>query len=268
VPLRRVRRRAADAGDSSIDKWVLRATSLVCVAIIWEVAGRVGASMLMPSFTGMLGALMRLAGERAFWEALVVSNVALVLGFSAAAVLGVGLGLAIGSSPRIEVYADPWLDILLILPLAALGPIFIMIFGVGLLARAVVVSAFALPMIMVSTAAGMHERRRGLVDMAESFGATRVQIWWHILLRSSLPAILAGLRMGLARALTGMIVAELLVVAAGIGRLILEFQSNFDAASVYAVVTVVMIEAVVLTRGAARLERRLSFWSLGSAWHD
>jgi NitT/TauT family transport system permease protein len=83
-----------------------------------------------------------------------------------------------------------------------------------------------------------------------------------------MPAILAGLRMGLGRALTGMIVAELLVVAAGIGRLILEFQSNFDAASVYAVVTVVMIEAVLLTRGAARLERRLVFWSLGSAWHD
>jgi NitT/TauT family transport system permease protein len=268
--MRRFRRGGSSAGGGGrrINKWVLRAASVATFAFVWEISGRVGASLLMPSFTGMLTALARLAGERSFWEAFVVSNVALVVGFAGAAVLGVTLGLAIGTSPRVEAYTDPWLDILLILPLAALGPIFIMVFGVGLMARAVVVLAFALPVILVSAAAGMHERRRALVDMAEAFGASRFQIWRHVLLRSSLPAILAGLRMGLGRALTGMIVAELLVVAAGIGRLILEFQSNFDAASVYAVVTVVMLEAVLLTRGAARLERRLSFWSLGSAWHD
>jgi NitT/TauT family transport system permease protein len=251
-----------------LSKWALRGASLACLALVWEVSGRVGASMLMPSFTGMLGALRELAGERAFWEAFLVSNAALVTGFAAAVLLGVGLGFAVGASPRIEAYADPWLDILLILPLAALGPIFIMVFGVGLLARAVVVLAFALPVILVNAGAGVHERRKVLVDMAEAFGATRFQIWRYIVLPSSMPAVLAGLRLGLGRALTGMIVAELLVVAAGIGRLILEFQSNFDAAAVYAVVTVVMVEAVLLTRGAARLERRLVFWSLGSAWHD
>jgi NitT/TauT family transport system permease protein len=264
----RRRRAGRQNGSRRVNKWVLRVASLACLALIWEVSGRVGASMLMPSFTGMLVALTRLAGERDFWEAFLVSNVALVVGFTGATVLGVGLGLAVGASSRIEAYADPWLDILLILPLAALGPIFIMVFGVGLLARAVVVLAFALPVILVNAAAGVHERRKLLVDMAEAFGASRLQIWRHIVLWSSLPAILAGLRLGLGRALTGMIVAELLVVAAGIGRLILEFQSNFDAASVYAVVTVVMVEAVLLTRVAARLERRLVFWSLGSAWHD
>lgn len=241
---------------------------MLCLALVWEVAGRAGQSMLMPTCTGMLHALVRLVREPGFWQAVLVSNTALLLGFTAAAIMGVVVGLAIGASARVEAYADPWLDILLILPLAALGPIFIMVFGVGLLARAVVVCAFALPVIIVNAAAGVHERRKLLVEMAQAFGASRVQIWQRILLRSALPAILAGLRMGLGRALTGMIIAELLVVAAGIGRLILEFQSNFDAASVYAVVTVVMIEAVGLTRAAARLERRLAFWSLGSAWHD
>ncbi len=260
--------REREPGEWVAPKWLLRLASLAGFAAIWETAGRWRENLLLPTFTATVDALVTLIGDRAFWEAVALSNLALVIGFTAAAILGVTMGLAIGSSVRVEAYADPWLDVLLILPLAALAPIFIMVFGVGLQSRAVVVCAFALPLVLVNTAAGLSEQRPTLVDMARAFGASRVQIWSRILLPCALPAILAGLRTGLGRALTGMVVAELLIVAAGIGRLILEFQSNFDAASVYAVVTVVMAEAVCLTRGAARVERRLAFWKLGSAWHD
>jgi ABC-type nitrate/sulfonate/bicarbonate transport system permease component len=66
--------------------------------------------------------------------------------------------------------------------------------------------------------------------------------------------------MGLARAFTGMVVGELILMATGIGGLLLKFQADFDAASVYAVVAVVVVEAVALMRLAAAAEHRLLAW--------
>jgi NitT/TauT family transport system permease protein len=178
----------------------------------------------------------------------------------------VPFGLWAGRSPRVEAWIDPWLDILLVLPLAALGPLVIIACGVGLAARTVIVGLFAAPVIAVNAITALRNLKPGLMEMAQAFGATRWQLWWRILLPSALPGLLTGLRIGLSRALTGMVIAELLVVAAGVGGLLLEYQSQFDAGAVYGVAVVVMSEAVLLTRLAGRLERRVTEWATGVQW--
>ena len=75
-----------------------------------------------------------------------------------------------------------------------------------------------------------------LIEMATSFGATEREIWTKILLPGALPAIMTGIRLGLGRGVTGMVIVELLMVAVGIGNLILRFQGNFSADLLYAVV--------------------------------
>ena len=99
--------------------------------------------------------------------------------------------------------------------------------------------------------------------MARVFGATPWQEWRTVLLPAAVPGVMTGVRLGLARAIEGMVVVELLLVAVGIGRLLLDFQGRFEAASVYAVILVVMAEAVALTDMGRRLERRLSPVSIG-----
>jgi ABC-type nitrate/sulfonate/bicarbonate transport system permease component len=96
--------------------------------------------------------------------------------------------------------------------------------------------------------------------MARAFGASPRQIARRIILPAARPALLTALRLGLGRAFSGMVVSELVLMAAGIGGLILRFQADFDAASVYAVVVIVVAEAVALMKTTARLERRLAPW--------
>jgi NitT/TauT family transport system permease protein len=76
---------------------------------------------------------------------------------------------------------------------------------------------------------------------------------------------MTGLRLGLGRALAGMVVVELLLMAVGVGHLILRYRGEFEAARLYAVVLAVLIEAVVLAGLLRRLERRLSLWRVGEA---
>jgi NitT/TauT family transport system permease protein len=185
----------------------------------------------------------------------------MVVGFAFAASFGILLGAAMGRWRAAEVFIDPYLSILLVTPMAALIPILIMATGLGMVTRVLVVFCFAVAVVTVNTRAGLRMVDPGWVEMARSFGASEGQLWRKIRLRGALPAVLTGLRLGLARAITGMLLVELLIIALGIGRLMLDFQGTFDSASLYATVLVVVGEAVVLMQVFKRLERRAASWT-------
>jgi NitT/TauT family transport system permease protein len=97
--------------------------------------------------------------------------------------------------------------------------------------------------------------------MARAFCASEAQIWRRVLVPGALPAVMTALRLGLARAVAGMVTVELLLVAVGVGQLILRFRADFDAGSLYATILLVVAEAVLLIRLASLLERRFGAWA-------
>lgn len=242
-------------------KWGLRALSLAGAASLWEFFGRTQHSLLLPTFTDTIGALIGLLGTRELWEALWVSNQAMVLGFSAAASIGILLGLCMGRWHLAETLLDPYLSILLVTPMSALIPIMIMMTGLGILTRVLIVFSFAVVVITVNTRAGLKTLDPNWIEMARSFGASEWLLWRKILLRGALPAIMTGLRLGMARAITGMVFVELLLLALGLGRLILDFQGNFESADLYATVFVIVAEAVILMQVLKWLEQRVAPWA-------
>jgi ABC-type nitrate/sulfonate/bicarbonate transport system permease component len=217
-------------------------------------------SLLLPSFTETVAALARLLATGLLWEAVWISNQAMVLGFSLAAFVGILLGLLMGRWRAAERYLDPYLNILLVTSKSALIPIVIMAAGLGLLSRVLVVFISAVVVITVNVRAGLRMIDPAWIEMARSFGATERQLWRRVFLRGAFPAILTGLRLGLARSVSGMITVELLLIALGIGRLILYFRETFDAASLYAMVIVVVAEAIVLLQACRWFERRMTPW--------
>ena len=245
-------------------KWSLRLISLGIFAICWEIFAHSAKSLLLPSFSQTLNALGHLLTTRELWEALWISNQAMVMGFSSAAVLGVATGLLMGRWRAAEKFLDPYLNVLLVTPMSALIPIIIMATGLGLVSRVLVIFSFAFVVITVNTRAGLRTLDPNWIEMGHSFGATERQLWLKILLRGALPAILTGLRLGLARAVTGMLTVELLLLALGIGRLILDFEGTFESASLYATVLVIIAEAVGLMQIFKQLEKRAAPW-LGQA---
>jgi NitT/TauT family transport system permease protein len=237
--------------------WVVHAGALVAGAAAWEGLARGLDSLMLPSASATLATLAHLAQGGELWEALWTSNQALLLGYLLAAVVGVPVGLLVGRSARLGAFADVLLDILLFTPMPAVIPLLVMATGLGLQTRLLVVFLFAVAIIAVHATAGARSIDEDTVEMARAFGARRGQICRRIILPGALPAVLVGLRLGLSRALSGMIAVELLLVAVGVGRLIQRFQGDFDAAAVYAVVLVVVAEAVLLTAILRRVERRL-----------
>jgi NitT/TauT family transport system permease protein len=247
--------------DSLRTRVVWGGGSAVVLALVWEVAGRRSDSLLLPSAAETLAALARLVARRELWEALWLSNQSLAVGFPAALAAEVAGGLVLARWPALDRWLAVYLDILLVVPKSALMPLVVIALGFGLTARALVVFTFSFPIVVVTVRAGVKEVDRRLLAMARAFCASEVQIWRRVLVPGALPAIMTAVRLGLARSVAGMVSVELLLVAIGIGQLIMTFRADFDAASLYAAIFVVVTEAVLLISLAGALERRFGSWS-------
>jgi NitT/TauT family transport system permease protein len=242
--------------------WTYRLITLVIIATIWEVLASRAKLLLVPTFTSTLRGVVQLIGDPKVWNAFLISNQSLLFGFAVAIVLGIPLGLAAARYRRVEGFVDPYLSIMLVTPMAALIPILIMALGImSLVARIFLVVVFAIPVVIVNSRAGVRQVDPGLIEMATSYGAGERVIWRKILLPGALPAIMTGVRLGLGRAVTGMVIIELLMVAVGIGGLILNYQGRFEAGLLYGVIVLVVLEALILVSVVRIIERRVAPWT-------
>ena len=241
--------------------WTYRLIVLAIVAVIWEAYARAADLLLVPTFLDTAVGIVTLLRDPFTYQAFLLSNQALVIGFTIAAASGIVLGLGAARFQRIEGFVDPYLSILLVTPMAALIPILLMSLGIELSSRVFLVIVFTIPVIIVNSRAGVRQVDPNLIEMATSFGANERDIWKKILLPGALPAIMTGIRLGLGRGVTGMVVIELLMIAVGIGGLILKFQGRFQSDLLYAVVVLVVLEALLLVSAIRALERRLAPWA-------
>ncbi|MBO3734421.1 ABC transporter permease [Glycomyces niveus] len=238
-----------------------QALTFVLFAAAWQVYGTYWGGLLVPTFTETAAAFVRLLGTAEFWDALWVSNQALALGFACSVAIGVPVGVLLGRFRLLERLTDVYLNILLVTPMAAIIPLLIMSVGFGLLSRVILVTLFAVVMVIVNVRSGVRQVDPGLIQMAKSFGATERAVWRDVLIPGALPAIMTGVRLGLGRAVTGMVIVELLMVSLALGGLILQFRATFDAAGLYAVIAAVLIESLVLIALAQWLEHRIAPWA-------
>jgi ABC-type nitrate/sulfonate/bicarbonate transport system permease component len=149
--------------------------------------------------------------------------------------------------------------LLVVVPVAPLLPVLVMIFGISTIAPALfLVVLFSVVYIVVNTRAGIRSVDPRLVEMATSYGAGELDVWRYVLVPGALPAIGTGLRIGLGRAFAGMVLGELLLIPSGIGYQMLLYQGLFADAKLFAVVVVLLIEAVFLGTFMRRVERQLS----------
>jgi len=255
-------RRVADS------PWLYRLASVAVVGTLWQLSAMAADSIFIPTFTATAGAVVELIARSDVWEAFWLSNEALLFGFVSSVALGIPLGFAVARLRGIEPLIDPYLTILLVVPMAAIIPLLIMSLGIGMAARVVIIFLFTFPIIVVNARAGVRQVDQNLIEMATSYGATERAIWRRVLLPGSLPPIMAGIRLGLGRAVTGMVIVELLLTPVGIGGLIHESRARFQSAELYGVVVLVVVEALILISIARALERRIAPWARGTALSD
>ena len=239
---------------------VLRLGAFAVFAVIWEAYATASDSLLLPTFTETMSALVYGLMDPVTWQAFAASNVAMVIGFAMALLTGIPLGLLMGRFRTADRAFNPYLVIVLAVPLAGIIPLLTMTVGLGLAARSIVVWSFAIVMVAETCRVGVRSVDRSLIEMARVFGVGELGLWRRVLIPAAQPAIFSGVRIGLARAIEGMVIVELIMVAAGIGGLILRYQAFFNGAALYAVVLLVIAESLILLSLVDRLSTRLTPW--------
>ncbi len=235
-------------------------TFVVFVAA-WQLYATVKGGLLIPTFTETTVALGEQLRTAELWESLYVSNQALFIGFAISVCMGIPVGVILGRFSWVEKYTNVYMNILLVTPMAAIIPLLIMSVGFGLASRVILVTIFAIVMVIVNVRTGVRQVDPSLIQMARSFGASEAVIWRRILVPGALPSIMTGIRLGLGRAVTGMVIVELLMVSVALGGLILEYRGMFQAANLYAVIIVILAEAVILISMLEWFERRVTPWA-------
>jgi NitT/TauT family transport system permease protein len=230
-------------------------------AVAWEAMSRALQFPLQPSLAVILDALWRMTASGEIGAHLGVSLGVLALGYGGAVVLGVPAGLLLGRYRTLGVVADPYLDALLAAPNLLLVPVFFGLLGLGRQTHVATVGVCSFVVIVAMTRSGLATVSRAHVDMARTFGATEIQIFRRVLLPGALPTILAGLQLGISRAVRALVGAEMLIGAGGLGTLLRQYGSRFDAGSVYGILLVLIVLALAVNHAVHLVDRRLNHWA-------
>lgn len=236
----------------------LRLGLLAALLIGWQLIGNDEVRLRMPTALRTAESWLKLTFTGDLVPRLLESNIAMVLGYSLALVIGISSGLAMGLVPRIGSVARPYLLALIALPMIGILPLIQAVFGIGVSARIVVVFVVAFIYVTLNAEVGARSARADLREMAHSFGATRRQLIRQIVLPQAFPSIMAGTRLGLERAIGGMVLAELFLAGVGIGSLLSFHRNRLDAGAVFAIALTMVLEGVILLSLARRFERRVT----------
>ncbi len=240
----------------------VKVLSIVAGILLWEAISRyvVTDNLFLASPLQVASEIVQLFLSGRMLHDLAVSSIEFVIGFGIAIVLGIALGVLMASNETAKVACEPWVQAFNATPTVALAPLFILWAGVGIWSKVMMVVIVVVFTISINTEAGMRVTSPRLIETFRSFGATRRQIFLKLSLPSALPFILAGLKLGTARALIGVVVAELFGARAGLGNLISEAAADFNMADLFAGVVVLAAIGIWLTATFSWLERRVVPW--------
>ena len=238
----------------------LRAISLITLALLWEILGRTQNAHLLPPLSKIFSAWIELLISGQLIGALLLSLQALVLGFLLSVGLGVPLGLLMGRYRKVESFLDIYMAALLAVPMISFIPFLVIAFGLGLQSRVWIVFLFAFVIITINTAAGVRNVDPTLTEMARSFGARESELFLKVILPAALPMIMAGIRLGMGRAILGMVTSEMILSAVGFGVMLMTFGASFNSPALFATILTIVLLAVALLALIQYLDRRLTPW--------
>ncbi|MDQ1627025.1 MAG: NitT/TauT family transport system permease protein [Actinomycetota bacterium] len=244
--------------------------SVVVVLAAWEAAVRIfqPSTVIIVGPSAIPAAFWKLAESGELWHHFSVSMRQFLMGYLVAVALAIPLGLWMGASRRAHDYGDPWLTALYATPNVALAPLFVIWLGFGDPAHVAIIALVAFFPVIINTIDGVHAVERDLREVGIAFRANRREAFARIDLPGAMPYIFTGLRLAMARALVGIVVADLFGAQAGLGYLILTSSQLFQTANVFVGVLILAALGVGLTFGLRVLQKKLTPWQTDVKEHQ
>ena len=252
----------------AVPRWVVTVASLAVFLLIWEILGRHINPIFGAPPSAIFDAFLVLLHNGKLAAALFQSLQPFVVGYAAAIVIGVPLGLVIGRFWVAEAAIGIYVTGGYAMPLVALVPLLILWFGLGFEVKAAVIFLMAIFPICINTWLGVKAVPKTLIDVGKSLVAPNAVILRRIVLPATLPYIMAGIRLAVGRAVVGMVIAEFFTQISGLGGIIINAGNNFDTATMFVPIILLMILAVGLNYLIGWFERVVAPWQAEIAGRD
>lgn len=242
--------------------------SIIGGLAIWEVLARLllENELLIPPPSSVARSFWNLTISGQLNKHFAATLLEFAYGFSTACVIGVVLGYLMGMYKRFDEIMDPWIATLYSIPIITVVPLIIIWFGIGMISKVIVVFKITAVAIILNTAAGIKNLDPVWLELAKSLRLTGWQATYKVRLPGAFPYIITGMRLGVGRALLGVIVAELMAANAGLGYLLRDSSETWDSPKLFVTVFLLAAMGLVSFNLIKRFERRLAPWRQSAEW--
>ncbi len=253
------------------ERKILGTSAVIAFLLLWEFMG--GAlsvynpipflvinPMFMSAPSLIFKAAVGLFESGEIYNDLYVSATEFFWGYVLSVIVAIPFGIITGWYKKISSIFDPFINAMNATPRIALLPLIIIWLGIGIPSKIGIIFLGAVFPLIINTRDGVKTVPINLLNAARSFGASQWQIFRSIVLPSTVPFILTGLRLAVGRALIGVLVGELYAATAGIGFMITVAGATFQTDKVFVGILIFAITGVALTETLDRLEHRFDKW--------
>ena len=251
-----------------LPRWVITTASICGALLLWEFFGR-DVNPVFGSYPSAIAvAFWQLLQSGQLGSALIESLQPFLLGYFLAIVIGVPIGLIIGRFRWAEAAFGIYVTAGYAMPLVALVPLLVLWLGLGFAVKAAIVFLMALFPICINTWAGVAAVPKTLIEVGKSFVAPDHVILRRIVLPATLPYIMAGIRLAVGRAVVAMVIAEFFTTISGLGAVIINSANNFDTATMFVPIILLMVMAIGLNSLIGWVERKVAPWQAEISGRD
>jgi ABC-type nitrate/sulfonate/bicarbonate transport system permease component len=234
---------------------------LIVLGGIWEVLALADTSpaRVIPLPGDVLEAMIR-TRETLLTRHIPQTMIETLIGLVLALVLGVALAALLDFSPLLKRLLYPILVTSQVIPIVAIAPALILIFGFGIEPKVIVVLLFCFFPIAVATIDGLTATDPDLVALLRAMGASRGQIWRKVRFPSALPSLFSGLRIAATYSMTGAIFGEYITSQYGLGQYLRSAFSSGDTAQAFVPIVITVVLRIGLVLIVAAVERIALPW--------
>lgn len=248
--------------DTGIGRVLLQAVSIAIFFGLWEYAAWMGwiSEFLVGRPSGIWDALVtRVLNGSIFVDSAYTLYEAL-LGFAIGTVMGSVIGLAMWYSNFVARTLEPFIVALNSVPKIALAPIILLWFGTGLISKVVLVVSMTALVALIAAYQAAKDADKDLQSLMVSMGGNRHQVFYGVVVPSSMPAIIATFRINVGFGLVGAVVGEFISSKRGLGNIVYTASSLYDLNTVWVGLFILMLVGFLLYHGIDYLERKLLPW--------
>lgn len=235
---------------------------LVVVLVAWQLAvnAHILTTLAISRPTDIWHELIQLGKSGLLFSNIWTTFQEALIGYVAGSIVGMVAGFVMAFVPRIFAVFNPYVTIMNSIPRLALGPLFILWFGIGRTSKIVLVFSLVVFIVFTNTVAGARAVDSDVITVSRLLGASRRQITTKVLVPSTVPWVVAGMRLSIAYAVAGAVVGEMFASQNGIGNLIVAGSGLFNTAEIFAALLTIALIAALMDFLGRLAERRVLRW--------